>query len=53
MFDYLCEGVGKLVKLSDDVITEAATGGVLQEKMFLEISQISQENTCARVYFFL
>ena len=52
MFDYLCEGVGKLVKLSDDVITEAATGGVLQEKMFLEISQISQENTCARVYFF-
>ena len=28
---------------------EAATGGILQEKMFLEISQNSQENTCARV----
>ena len=25
---------------------EAATGGVLQEKVFLEISQNSQENTC-------
>ena len=31
--------------------TEAATGGVLQEKMFLKISQNSQENTCARVLF--
>ena len=28
---------------------EAATRGVLLEKMFLEISQNSQENTCARV----
>ena len=28
---------------------EAATGGSLQEKVFLEISQNSQENTCARV----
>ena len=28
---------------------EAATGGVLWENMFLEISQNSQENTCARV----
>ena len=28
---------------------EAATGGALQEKMFLEISQNSQESTCARV----
>ena len=27
---------------------EVATGGVLQEKVFLEISQNSQENTCAR-----
>ena len=32
--------------------SEAATGGVLQEKVFLEISQNSQENTCARVSFF-
>ena len=29
--------------------TEAATGGVLQEKAFLEMLQNSQENTCARV----
>ena len=28
--------------------TEAATGGVLWEKVFLEISQNSQETTCAR-----
>ena len=28
---------------------EAATGGVLEEKMFLEISQNAQESTCARV----
>ena len=30
---------------------EAATGGVLQEKAFLEISQNSQEITCARTSF--
>ena len=28
---------------------EAAAGGVLQEKMSLEISQNSQENNCSRV----
>ena len=28
---------------------EAATRGVLRNKVFLEISQNSQENTCARV----
>ena len=32
--------------------SEVATGGVLQEKVFLEISQKSQENTCDRVSFF-
>ena len=32
--------------------TEAATRGVLWNKVFLEISQNSQENTCARVPFF-
>ena len=32
--------------------TEAATRGVLCKKVFLRISQISQENTCARVSFF-
>ena len=31
--------------------SEAATGGVLLKKVFLEISQNSQENTCARVFF--
>ena len=31
--------------------SKAATGGVLLEKVFLEISQNLQENTCARVYF--
>ena len=35
-----------------DKKTEAATGGVLYEKVFLEISQNSQENTWARVSFF-
>ena len=34
-------------------MSEAATGGVLQEKMFLEISQNSQENTCSRVSFLI
>ena len=33
--------------------TEATTGGVLQEKMFSEISQNYQENTCARVSFLI
>ena len=31
------------------LITEAATEGVLLENAFLEISQNSQESTCARV----
>ena len=30
---------------------EAATGGVLLKKLFLEISQYSQENTCVGVSF--
>ena len=33
--------------------TEAATEGVLYEKMFLEILQNSQENTCAKVSFLI
>ena len=32
---------------------EAATGGVLYEKMCLEILQNSRENTCARVSFLI
>ena len=35
------------------VKSEAAAGGVLQEKVFLEISQNSQENTSARVSFLI
>ena len=34
-------------------IWEAATGGVLWEKVLLEISQNSQENTCPRVSFLM
>ena len=32
-------------------MTEAATGGVLQKTLFLEILQYSRENTCARDFF--
>ena len=35
----------------DDSNTEAATRGVLQKKVFLKISQNSQENTCDIVSF--
>ena len=35
------------------ILTEAATRGVLFKKVFLEISQNSQENTCARVSFLI
>ena len=31
--------------------TEVANGGVISEKVFLEILQYSPENTCARVSF--
>ena len=34
-----------------DQKSEAANGYVLEEKVFLEISPDSQENTCARVSF--
>ena len=37
------------IKIS--VFLEAVTGGPLQEKVFLEISKNSQENTCARASF--
>ena len=33
------------------VTPEAATGGALYKKVFLKISQNSQENTCGRVSF--
>ena len=34
-------------------MSEAATGGVLQEKVFLEILQNSQENVFTRVSFLI
>ena len=34
-------------------IREAANGGVICKKVFLEISQNSQENTCSRVSFLI
>ena len=33
--------------------SEAATTGVIEKKVFLKISQNSQENTCARVSFLI
>ena len=35
------------------IASEAANRGVLWKKVFLEISQNSQENTCARVSFLI
>ena len=35
------------------LIAEAASRGVLLKEVFLEISQNSQENTCARVSFLI
>ena len=35
------------------VTSEAATNGVLYKKVFLEISENSQENTCVRVSFLI
>ena len=32
---------------------KAVTGGILREKLFLEISQNSQENICARASFLI
>ena len=40
-------------KTSEVPYTEAATEGVLCKKLFLEISQNSQEKTCARVSFLM
>ena len=34
-------------------LSEATTGGVLLEKVFLEISQNLQENTCGKVPFLI
>ena len=39
------------VCFTDSIGLEAAAGGVLQEIVSLDISQNSQENTCAIVFF--
>ena len=39
--------------MSSTVDDRSGTGGVLLKKVFLEISQNSQENTCARVSFLI
>ena len=41
------------VKTKQKKTLEAATRGILCKKLFLEISQNSQENTCARVCFLI
>ena len=34
-------------------LSEAVTGGILLQKVFLEVSQNSQENTCGKVSFLI
>ena len=41
----------KLEELALQVSPEAATRGVFSEKEFLEFSDNSQKNTCARIFF--
>ena len=41
------------LRTAKQLMTEAATGGVLSEKVFLEILQNSQEKTCARASFLI
>ena len=38
-----------LTKNGNQVLNEAATGGILQKNLFLKISQYTQENTCVGV----
>ena len=47
---FLVLGIGK-ENLDSWKIEKQSSGGVLQKKVFLKISQDSQENTCARVSF--
>ena len=42
-----------LIDIKDKGNTEAATEGVLWRKVFLEISQNSQENTCTIASFLI
>ena len=41
----------KSISSIEDSYLEAAIGGVLQKKLFLKVSQYSQENKCVRVSF--
>ena len=41
----------KALEIKTSLIWEAATGDVLKKIVFLNFSQISQENTCAGVSF--
>ena len=52
---YLFETAPTISKLLTEiwVLLGAASGGVLLEKLFLEISQNSQKYTCARVSFLI
>ena len=43
--------VPKSWQFSEKRFTEAATGDVLQKKVFLKILETSQENTCVGVSF--
>ena len=44
----VCNKWVKRKALTSNITSEAATGGALLEKVFSEISQNSQENTCDR-----
>ena len=52
-FKKILKVTSKKVFISDVWLLEAANGGTLQNKVFLEISQNSQQNTCARVSFLI
>ena len=54
LFQNLCKKILlPCYKLELCHVSEAATGGVLLEKVFLEILQNSQENTCGTVSFII
>ena len=40
----------KSISSIEDSYLEAATGGVLQKKLFLKVSQYSQENKCVSLF---
>ena len=49
-----CAQIGQVLQKISSVVhhpSEAAIGGILRKKVFLKISKISQENTCASLFF--